>query len=328
MREKILQCLRERENYVSGQELCEQLGVSRTAVWKHIQNLRKEGYEIDSVSNRGYCLLAEPDLLTKETVMPKLSTKWAGRNLAFFEETDSTNIRAKVLGDEGAPHGTLVIAQKQNAGRGRRGRTWVSPAGESVYMTLLLKPDIAIANASMLTLVAAMAVAGAVDKMMEKPHSCGIKWPNDIIINGKKLCGILTEMSAEEDYIHHIVIGMGINVNTSCFSPEVREVATSMMLETGRRFVRADMVAEVMAYFEKYYEIFIRTQDLSGLVDAYNGMLINCGRQVRIIEQTGEQIATAEGITAAGSLVVTDAQGRKREIIAGEVSVRGVLGYV
>lgn len=271
---------------------------------------------------------SEPDLLTPDAVRLKLTTEWAGRNVVFFEETDSTNIRARALGEEGAPHGTLVIAEKQNAGRGRRGTVWVSPSGESVYMTLLLKPDIVIANASMLTLVAAMAAAGAVDKAMGKTHSCGIKWPNDIVINGRKLCGILTEMATEEDYIHHIVIGMGINVNTTQFAPEVREVATSMRLEAGHRFARADIVADVMAYFERYYDIFVRTQDLSGLADAYNGMLINCGRQVRIIEQSGEQIATAEGITKTGSLVVVDDAGRRREIIAGEVSIRGVLGYV
>lgn len=328
MKEKILALLREREAYVSGQELCEHFGVSRTAIWKHIQNLKKEGYEIDSVSNKGYRLLSEPDRITREAVLSRLTTKWAGRELVFFDETDSTNIRAKVLGEEGAPHGTLVVAEKQNAGRGRRGRTWVSPAGESIYMTLLLKPEIAIANASMLTLVAAMAIAGAVDQAMGQAHSCGIKWPNDIIVNGKKLCGILTEMTAEADYINHIVVGMGINVNIEDFAPEVAEVATSMRLEAGHRFVRADIIADVMSYFEKYYEIFVQTQDLSGLVDAYNDMLLNCGRQVRIIEQTGEQIATAKGITRTGSLVVADDAGVEREIIAGEVSVRGVLGYV
>lgn len=323
-----MQCLRERETYVSGQELCRRFGVSRTAVWKHIQNLRKEGYEIDSVSNKGYCLLSEPDLLIPEVVGPKIATKWAGKNLAFFEQTDSTNIRAKVLGEEGAPHGTLVIAERQSAGRGRRGRAWVSPAGESIYMTLLLKPDIAIANASMLTLVAAIAVACAVDKAMGGAYKCGIKWPNDIIIDGKKLCGILTEMTAEDGYINHIVIGMGINVNALHFAPEVEEVATSMRLAAGRRFVRADVIADTMTYFEEYYEMFVGTQDLSELTDTYNSMLINRGRQVRIVEQTGEELAIAEGITSTGGLIIVDAAGRRREIIAGEVSVRGVLGYV
>lgn len=328
MKEKILTWLRERKDYVSGQELCEHFGVSRTAIWKHINNLKKEGYEIDSVSNKGYRLISEPDLITAEAVTSRLTTKWAGRNIVFYEETDSTNIRAKLLGEEGAPHGTLVIAEKQNAGRGRRGRTWVSPAGESVYMTLLLKPDIAIANASMLTLVAAMAIAEAVKKAMGEEHACGIKWPNDIIVNGKKLCGILTEMSAEADYISHIEVGIGLNINIEHFADEVSQVATSMRLEAGHRFIRADIIADVMAYFEKYYEVFVQTEDLSGLVDLYNEMLINCGRQVRVLEQSGEQIATAKGITKTGSLVVVDDAGVEREIIAGEVSVRGVLGYV
>lgn len=328
MRERILKMLREQEDYVSGQALCQYFGVSRTAVWKHIQALKNEGYAIDSVSNRGYKLLKEPDLVTAAQIKPRLRTQWAAHNLVYYKETDSTNIRAKALGAEGAAHGTLVVSEQQNAGRGRRGKSWVSPPGESVYMTLLLKPDIAIPNASMLTLVAAMAIARAVQTALDDREACKIKWPNDIIVGGKKICGILTEMSTEEDYINSIVIGMGINVNTASFAPEVAEVATSLRLETGRRFCRAQVIADAMAAFEAYYDVFIQTQDLSGLLEEYNHMLINCGRQVRVVGSDGEWLAVAEGITKSGALVVMDGQGNRREIIAGEVSVRGVLGYV
>lgn len=328
MKEKILELLRERHSYVSGQELCEHFGVSRTAVWKHIQALKKEGYIIDSVSNRGYRLLEEPDLVTPDRVSPLLDTEWAARNIVFYEKTDSTNIRAKALGDEGAAHGTLVIAEQQSSGRGRRGKSWVSPPGESIYMSLLLKPDIIIGNASMLTLVAAMAIAKAVERLPGEAVACGIKWPNDIIVGGKKICGILTEMSTEADYINSIVIGMGINVNASFFAPEVAQVATSLKLETGSTYVRAKLIADIMICFEQYYQVFIRTQDMSGLVEEYNSMLLNCGRQVRVIENDREWIGTAQGITHTGALSVIDEQGKCREIISGEVSVRGVLGYV
>lgn len=195
-------------------------------------------------------------------------------------------------------------------------------------MTLLLKPDIQIANASMLTLVAALAIARAVQQAMGDRSASSIKWPNDIIVDGKKVCGILTEMTVEADYIKHIVIGIGLNINNRKFDPEVAEVATSLKLAAGRSFCRAQMIANVMEYFEKYYEIFIRTQDLSGLAEEYNEMLINCDRQVRVIAEHGEYLAVSKGITKTGALVVVDEAGTKREIIAGEVSVRGVLGYV
>lgn len=328
MKEQILQWLKQQDGYVSGQALCEHFGVSRTAVWKQIQALKKDGYVIDSVSNKGYKLISSPDALFGEEVLPRLHTAWAGRHYYYYAQTDSTNIRAKQLAEEGAPHGSLVVAEKQTAGRGRRGRTWVIPEGESITMSLLLKPEMELINASMLTLVAAMAIADAVRRALGDAATCYIKWPNDIVVNGKKICGILTEMTTEADYINSIVIGIGLNVNTTTFDPAVRDVATSLRLETGRCYSRSQLIADVMEAFEHYYDIFMQTQDLSALTDAYNAMLINCGRQVRVIEQDGEHIVTARSVTRTGGLLVENADGTEREIISGEVSVRGVLGYV
>lgn len=328
MKEQILQWLKQHDGYVSGQALCDHFGVSRTAVWKHIQNLKKEGYVIDSVSNKGYKLLSSPDALISEEVLPKLKTKWAGRHYYYYAETDSTNIRGKQLADEGAPHGSLVVAEKQTAGRGRRGRTWLIPEGESITMSLILKPDMELVNASMLTLVAAMAIADAVRQALGDEAQCYIKWPNDIVVNGKKICGILTEMTTEADYINSIIIGIGLNVNTTAFDPSVRDVATSLKLETGRTYSRSQLIADVMESFEKYDALFMQTQDLSALIEDYNAMLINRDRQVRVIEQDGEHIVTARTVTKTGGLLVENADGTQREIISGEVSVRGVLGYV
>ena len=211
MKEKILKCLREAEDYVSGQELCQMFDVSRTAIWKVMNQLKEEGYVIDAVKNKGYRLVQTPDLVTADEVESLLETSWAARPVVYEEEQASTNQTAKMLAEQGASHGTLVVAERQVSGRGRRGRPWHSPKGSGIWMSILLRPQIHPMSASMLTLVAAMAVYDAISSRVE---GCAIKWPNDIVIDGRKVCGILTEMSSELDNIHYVVIGIGINVNT------------------------------------------------------------------------------------------------------------------
>ena len=205
MKAAILKILRETGDYVSGQEICEKLGVSRTAVWKVIRQLQEEGYQVDAARSRGYRIIDGPDVMTAEEVESLLDTEWAGKPVVYYPETDSTNIRIRHLGDEGAPHGTLAVADRQAAGRGRRGRTWGSPGGSCIYMSILLRPDLAPEKAPMLTLVMACGVAeGIMDCADVKVQ---IKWPNDIIVSGKKLAGILTEMSTQVDYINHVTVG-------------------------------------------------------------------------------------------------------------------------
>ncbi len=225
MREEILKCLRESEEYLSGQQLCERFQVSRTAIWKVIGQLKEEGYEIEAVKNRGYRLKSVPDLVNQEAVSSLLKTEWAGNTDFFQEEQASTNQTAKMMAEAGAKHGTLVIAERQTMGKGRRGRIWHSPAGSGIWMSMVLRPNIAPSNASMLTLVAAMAVY---DVLSTRIESCRIKWPNDLVLDGRKVCGILTEMSAEFDAVHYVVIGIGINVNTESFPKDIASVATSM----------------------------------------------------------------------------------------------------
>ena len=203
MKAKILRLLRERDGYISGQEICEKLAVSRTAVWKAVGQLKEEGYVIEAVQNKGYRLSEVPDLVTREEIVSRLETEWAGHPTVFLEKTDSTNNEAKRLAEAGASHGTLVVAEFQEAGKGRRGRSWASQRGTGIWMTILLKPEFPPAQAAMLTLVAAMAVADGIQEVTGL-HA-GIKWPNDIVLSGKKVCGILTEMSAEPDYINHVV---------------------------------------------------------------------------------------------------------------------------
>lgn len=326
MKTEILTILRESVGYVSGQQLCEQMHVSRTAVWKVIEQLKKEGYTIEAVRNKGYRLTGSPDVMSSAEIESLLETAWAGRDVLYLDETDSTNVQAKKLGEAEGKHGTLIVSDRQTAGKGRRGRGWDSPSGASIYMSILLRPDILPDKAPMLTLVMALAVVRAVREITGE--EAGIKWPNDIVLNKKKICGILTEMSAEIDYINHVVIGVGINVNTEDFPEEIKKTATSLFIETGKKWKRSEFIAAAMKYFEEYYEIFLKTQNLKMLQEIYNGFLVNKDAQVRVLEPGNEFDGCALGINETGELLVRKSDGEITKIYAGEVSVRGIYGYV
>ena len=325
MKTEILTCLKETDGYVSGQELCDRLGVSRTAVWKVIGQLREEGYEIEAVRSRGYRLCSAGDVLSEAEIASVLETKSLGRNLRFFDEIDSTNNELRRIAENGAPDGTLAIAEIQTAGKGRRGRAWTSPRGSGIWMSFLLRPDFAPEYASMLTLVTAMAVEKGIRQ--QTGLDCQIKWPNDIVLNGRKICGILTEMSTEEDSIRYVVVGIGINVNTKEFPEEISKTATSLAIETGHPVRRAPLVASILKAWEEYYETYKKTLDLSLLKEEYNARLVNLGREVKVLAPTGDYVGVSGGITDTGELIV-EVDGEKREVMSGEVSVRGVYGYV
>lgn len=326
MKTEILRMLRETDGPVSGQELCNKFGVSRTAVWKAINQLKAAGYEIEAAQNKGYTLKSAPDLMNDKELKSIMNTAWAGQEVVYFDSIDSTNTKAKELAEEGYPQGTLVVADCQSAGKGRRGRSWESPSGAGIFMTLVLKPEINPNNASMLTLVTALAVARAISDVTGQEAM--IKWPNDIVMNGKKVCGILTEMSAQFDYINHIVIGIGINVHNEFFPEELKDIASSLMLECdGKHFRRAEIIVKSMEYFEKYYEVFLKTEDLSKLVKEYNGILVNMHKQVKVLDPKESFEGKAQGITARGELMVDTWEARKM-VSSGEVSVRGIYGYV
>ena len=320
MKSEILRLLKESEGYVSGQQLCEQFQVSRTAVWKVVDQLKKEGYEIEAVPRKGYRLVESPDVLSEAELESLRSTKWAGKSIFVFKETDSTNIQAKAGGEKGEPHGTLYVAESQSAGRGRRGRRWESPAGESIYMSLLLRPEFPPVKAPMLTLVMALAVARALRE--QTGVDVQIKWPNDLVVQGRKICGILTEMS-----IDYVVIGIGINVNQNEFPEELKDCASSLKMETGRRFRRSHLIAAVMEHFEMYYEQFLQEGSIAGLRKEYNELLVNKDRQVKILEPGNHYEAYALGINDTGELIVEKEDGSVQNIFAGEVSVRGIYGY-
>mgnify|MGYP000520777977 FL=1 len=326
MKEEILRLLRNADGYISGQELCNRFGVSRTAVWKAINQLKEAGYEIEAQQNKGYRLMAAPDLMTEAEIKSLMHTEWVAKEVLYFDTIDSTNTKAQELAEKGYPSGTLVVADKQESGKGRRGRSWVSPSGTGIFMTLMIKPDINPNNASMLTLVAALAVAKAITSVTGEEAM--IKWPNDIVVNSKKVCGILTEMNAQFDYINHIVVGIGINVHNESFPEEISQMASSLMIEAGgKRFHRAQIIAETMSYFEQYYDTFLKTQDLSALVREYDELLVNRNKSVRVLDPKEPFDGKAMGITPKGELIVDTWESRKL-VSSGEVSVRGIYGYV
>lgn len=328
MKTEILKILRGTDGYVSGQELCDKLGVSRTAVWKVIGSLKEEGYEIDSVSRKGYRLLSSPDVVSESEIASRISDGVFGQRVVSYEITDSTNTRAKQLAEEGAVHGTLVVANMQTAGKGRRGRSWQQEEGSVIAMSLLLRPVFSPDKASMLTLLAAHSVAGAIEAVTGLPAA--IKWPNDIVINRKKTVGILTEMSlgVEQAAIDYIVIGIGINVNNTAFPEDIRDMATSLYLEKGERVSRSVLIAESMRRLEADYEAFLETEDLSAILQDYNTHLISMNKEVRVLDPKGEYTGISRGMDAQGELLVERADGELIKVYAGEVSVRGLYGYV
>lgn len=270
------------------------------------------------------------DMLSLDELKSCIHNEWLGMELCYFAETGSTNSDAARLATEGAGHGTVVVADRQSAGRGRRGRAWQSPAGKDLYFSMILKPDFEPDKAAGLTLVMALAVTYAIETFCG--IRAGIKWPNDVVVNGKKVCGILTEMSMEADAIRHIVIGTGINVNRTDgiddMPEEIRNVATSLYLESGNMITRAGLLQEVLHSFEFYYAQYLQSLSMELLMEAYNSRLVNCGNKVRVLDPKGEWEGIAKGINKSGELLVETENGKIVEVYAGEVSVRGIYGYV
>lgn len=318
MKQKILDMLKNADGYVSGERISEQTGISRAAVWKHIKSLRKMGYELESVTNRGYRLVSSPDLITEEGIIKGLNTEFFGRKMFIYDETDSTNERAKANSMEA--EGSTFIAEVQNHGKGSRGRGWVSPRGMGIWHTILLKPDIAPTEVSQITLVAGLAVCKAIGM------DAKIKWPNDIVIGTKKVCGILTEMSAEVDMVNYVVCGIGINVNTESFDKEIEHRATSMYIESGEKQTRNEIISRELNYFEYYYKKFL-AGGLNAILDEYKENCVTIGREVNVVFKKENTTGTAKDIDENGALVVETQNGTIR-VTSGEVSVRGIYGYV
>ena len=259
--------------------------------------------------------------MTKERILAGLDTKWAGCDIVYFEETDSTNKQARMLAREGAKHGTLVIADTQSAGRGRRGRGWISPAGEGVFMSLIVRPEMPPSEVAKMSLTLALAVARAIER--ETGLDARIKWPNDIVIGGRKVCGLLLEMDATAEKVNSIVAGVGINVHQSVFDEEIAHTASSLDLLCGRRVSRSAIVRAFLEEFERAAALADEE-----MMQAYRGRSATIGQRVQVIGLSGTYTGTAQGITESGTLLVEADDGEVREVLAADVSVRGIMGYV
>ncbi len=328
-REDVLTLLRRDGEFLSGQELSRRLGLSRAAVWKAVDALRREGYEIEARTGLGYRLAAAPDALTEPEIRSFLGeTAVIGRELRCFEELDSTNNYLKTQAD--APDGTAVTADCQTAGRGRMDRSFQSPKGQGIYLSVLLRPSLPPDRLPPVTALAGVSVCAAVERVCGvRP---GLKWPNDPVLNGKKLCGILTEMSleAETGRVQSLVLGIGVNVGQGPedFSPEVREVATSLRQALGKPVSRPQLTAALLEELDRAYAALL-TGDLSEYLTAYRRDCVNLGKTVQLIPFGGGERETAQAvdIDEEFSLVVRRADGSERTVRSGEVSVRGLWGY-
>lgn len=329
-RKTILELLRNQEDFLSGQELSRRLGLSRAAVWKAVDALRREGYAIEARPGLGYRLTAVPDAMTEPEIRSFLGqTHCVGRSLRCFNELDSTNLRARQLAQEGAPDGTVVTADCQTAGRGRMDRSFQSPRGKGVYLTALLRPNLPPERLLPVTAMAGVAVCDAVEELCGvRP---GLKWPNDPVLGGKKLCGILTELSLEGETgrVQYLVLGIGVNVGQTAgdFTPEVAEMATSLSLALGHPVSRPALAAAELRALDRLYADLL-AGNLAPYLAAYRRDCVNLGKTVQLISPDGaRETARALGIDDDFSLVVRTEAGEEKTVRSGEVSVRGMYGY-
>jgi BirA family biotin operon repressor/biotin-[acetyl-CoA-carboxylase] ligase len=307
------------DEFVSGEAISDKLGLSRAAVWKHVNALRAQGYRIEAVPARGYRLREIPDRLGELELAPLLNTHDLGRTLHWFEEVGSTNDVAKALAEEGAAHGEVVVAERQTAGRGRRGRSWVSPARKNLYLSAVLRPDLPPARAPEVTLLASVALCQAVRQA--GVSAAAIKWPNDVLASGRKRAGVLTEMAAEVERVQWMVVGLGVNVNAAAddFPEELRPVATSLRLERGEPVPRALFAAAVLTALEEWLDRHA-DEGFAPVRAAWREMSDTLGREVRVSGGPADLTGVAEDIDEVGALLVRTAAGLER-VLAGDVEL-------
>ena len=326
MKVDVLKLIRNTKEYISISDICKMTEMSSEAVKTAVRQLSEAGYDIEYLKDKGYHLNSYPELINSTELLSRNNSVWAGKSIIYREVTESTNEEAKYLAEDGREHGTLIICDRQLKGKGRRGRSWQSEEGNSIAMSLILRPSFSTDKASMVTLVCALAVADVLAKLTDEDVK--IKWPNDILVNNKKVCGILTEMAVKSGEIDHIIVGVGINVNQKEMPEDIQSFASSLFIEKGERYSRSQIVLAFLEFFEYYYDIFNESGDFSSLVSVYEGFLVNKDKEVRVLDPKGEYTGIATGINDFGELIIQKDDGRYERVSSGEVSVRGVYGYV
>jgi len=316
---QILTALRATTTGISGAELSQQLGISRAAIWARIEELRALGYDIAASPHQGYRLLSAPDVLHADDLLARLGrTKVVGRDIRVFQETGSTNDIAEKLGRDGVKEGAVVFSESQTSGRGRLGRKWLSPAGKGLWFSILLRPDMRPQTATQLTVASATALARAIRLQTRlKPE---IKWPNDIQLRGRKVAGILTELSAELDHVRWIIIGIGLDVNVTAadFPPDFRRLATSLKIETGQNLSRADLAVAILRELDADYAR-ICTGQFTAVADEWEEQCSTIGQNVTIHIGSRQIQGRAESLDAEGALLVRSQHGHLERVIGGDV---------
>jgi BirA family biotin operon repressor/biotin-[acetyl-CoA-carboxylase] ligase len=322
LREKLLEVFTHANGeFVSGQQLSEVLGCSRTAVWKHIEDLRKEGYELEAIRRKGYRITTKPEKITSNEIQLGLKTKSLGRNIHYEETVSSTQKIAHKLAYDGANEGTIVVAEEQVAGRGRLDRSWHSPKYSGIWMSIILRPSIPLPQSPQLTLLAAVSIAQAIQEVTKLEPE--IKWPNDILFDRKKAVGILTELQAESDRINSIIIGVGINVNQTetDFPDDIKDKATSLRIQSGNKINRSELIQAILEKLEKLYKSYLKSgfYPIKLLWEAY---AISIGKEIVASTLTGKIHGLAKGITDEGVLIIEDANGLIHHVHSADIEIK------
>lgn len=304
--------------FISGEYLSQTCNVSRTAVWKHIEELRQEGYQFEAVRRAGYRLVSSPDSISAEEIKAGLDTAKIGQTIYAHDTVNSTQLLAHEAASKGAAEGTLVIAEQQLGGKGRLGRPWHSPKGTGIWMSLILRPQMPLPKAPQITLLTAVAMAETIREELQLPVK--IKWPNDLFLHGKKVCGILTELNAESDRINYLVIGIGINVNTveSDFPAELSHVATSLRIETGRPIRRAGFIQAFCRCFEQKYRVYL-SEGFEPVRKEWEAHSYSLGRNVTVRTIHSSLEGKAIGLDPEGVLIVEDSDGNQHKVYSADV---------
>ncbi len=318
-KEKILNLLRSSgSEFMSGEDLARKCGISRTMVWKHIKSLEREGFGIEAVPSQGYKITTIPDVLRPGDIKPGLNTTVIGKKIQFQSVAVSTNTLAMVMAADGTPEGTVVIAETQTGGKGRLGRKWISPKG-NLYVSVVLRPNIPMHKAPLITLTGAVAVASAIRSTCGL--RAGIKWPNDILISGKKVSGLLTEMSAEQDRIRHIVLGIGVDVNMEMgeLPAEVRGLTTTLAAEAGAKINRNALLQQVLRDLERWYQKFLNNDE--DILEEWKKLNVTVGNRITVTGAGEALDGQAQGVDRDGRLIVRLDDETVRTVAAGDVTI-------
>lgn len=321
MKSEILAILKENSSsFVSGQDVSQKFGITRAAVWKYIKQLQNEGYVIESVSKNGYRLINCPDILTSDEIAGYLRTAYIGRRILHYDSIDSTNNKARELAEKGEPEGTVVVSESQTKGKGKTGRQWYSEAYKGIWMSIILRPDIAMSSVNLITQIGCAAVGAAVESFADAVQ---IKWPNDVLIHGKKFCGILTESSGEMDETDYVIPGIGINVNQSEdeFPEELISKATSLKIELKREIIRQKLISDILNEFEMRYNRIKQHENMDEALDYCRKHSNLIGKTILLARNGRKLKAQVMELNNQGQLSIRYEDGTTENIIAGEISV-------